>query len=77
MSLTMSHPITLSPKYQVVIPEDLRHARDFKPGMQFVFVDDGESIRLVPLRGMKALRGFLKGKLPNSDVGREEEDRAL
>jgi bifunctional DNA-binding transcriptional regulator/antitoxin component of YhaV-PrlF toxin-antitoxin module len=73
----MTDPITLSPKYQVVIPERLRQLHDFKPGMQFVFVDDGASIRMVPIRGMKSLRGTLKGILKDSDPGRDEEDRPL
>lgn len=73
----MTPPITLSPKYQVVIPEKLRTAHDFKPGQKFVFVDDGSSIRLVPVRGMKALRGFIKGRLSDADVGREKKDRPL
>ncbi|MDR0351855.1 MAG: AbrB/MazE/SpoVT family DNA-binding domain-containing protein [Opitutaceae bacterium] len=69
--------VTLSTKYQIVLPEELRRAHDFKPGMKFAFIEDGESIRLVPVRGMKSLRGFLKGRLKDSDVGREEKDRPL
>ena len=69
--------VTLSPKYQIVLPEDLRRARNYKPGMKFAFIDDGESVRLVPVRGIKSLRGRLKGRLQNSAVGREEEDRPL
>lgn len=69
--------VTLSPKYQIVLPEALRKNHNFKPGMKFEFIDDGASIRLVPVRGIKSLRGFLKGKLTNSDVGREEIDRPL
>jgi AbrB family looped-hinge helix DNA binding protein len=69
--------VTLSSKYQIVLPEELRRAHDFKPGMKFAFIDDGETIRLVPVRGMKSLRGFLKGRLRNSDVEREEKDRPL
>jgi len=73
----MSPPIRLSPKYQVVIPEAVRTAHGFKPGMQFVFVDDGASLRLVPVRGMSSLRGFLNGQLASSDVDREKNDREL
>ena len=69
--------VTISSKYQVVLPEDLRRARDYKPGMKVAFIDDGESVRLVPVRSMKSLRGFIKGRLQNSDVEREEEDRPL
>ena len=69
--------VTLSSKYQIVLPEDLRRARSYKPGMKFAFIDDGASVRLVPVRSMKSMRGFLKGRLNSSDVGREEKDRDL
>jgi bifunctional DNA-binding transcriptional regulator/antitoxin component of YhaV-PrlF toxin-antitoxin module len=69
--------VTLSPKYQIVVPEELRTARGYKPGMKFAFVDDGESVRFVAVRGIKSLRGRLKGRVLDSDVGREEKDRPL
>jgi AbrB family looped-hinge helix DNA binding protein len=69
--------VTLSPKYQIVLPEELRRNHDFKPGMKFDFIDDGASIRLVPVRSMKSLRGFLKGKMKPSDFQREERDRKI
>jgi bifunctional DNA-binding transcriptional regulator/antitoxin component of YhaV-PrlF toxin-antitoxin module len=69
--------VTLSPKYQLVLPADLRHDRGYKPGMKFTFIDDGASVNLVPVRGIKSLRGRLKGRLQSSDVEREEEDRPL
>ena len=69
--------VKLSTKYQITLPKDLRRAHGFKPGMKFAFIDDGESIRLVRVRGMKYLRGFIKGKIKSSDVEREEVDRPL
>jgi len=69
--------VTLSPKYQIVLPEYLRRAHDFKPGMKFSFIDDGESIRLVRIRGIKSLRGFIKGRMKPSDFQREETDRDI
>ena len=69
--------VKLSTKYQITLPKDLRRSRGFKPGMKFMFIDDGESIRLVRVRGMKYLRGFIKGKIKSSDVEREEVDRPL
>jgi len=69
--------VTISSKYQVVLPEELRRDRDYKPGMKIAFVDDGETVRIVRLRGIKSLRGRLKGRLQSSDVEREEEDRPL
>lgn len=55
-----TRPITVSSRYQIVIPKDVREALQIKPGQRFeVFVRDG-AIWLVPLRPMKELRGFLK-----------------
>jgi bifunctional DNA-binding transcriptional regulator/antitoxin component of YhaV-PrlF toxin-antitoxin module len=70
-------PVTLSSKHQVIVPETICKAHDFKPGMRFEFIDDGATIRFVPVRGLKTLRGFLKGRLKTSDVEREETDRPL
>jgi len=67
--------VTLSPKYQIVLPKELRRNHDFKPGMKFDFIDDGASIRLVPVRSMKNLRGFLRGKMKPADFQRDETDR--
>lgn len=69
--------VTLSSKYQIVLPEEIRRAHDFKPGMKFAFIDDGESIRFVPVYDMKNLRGFIKGKMKPSDFQREETDREI
>ena len=69
--------VTLSSKYELTLPEDLCRAHNYKPGMKLAFIDDGQSVRLVPVRGIKSLRGFLKGHLQSSDVEREEEDRSL
>jgi len=69
--------VTISPKYQVVLPEFLRRSRDYKPGMKVAFIDDGESVRFVPVQDMKSLRGFIKGKMKPSDFQREEIDRDI
>jgi len=69
--------IKISSRHQVTLPADLRRAHGYKPGMKVAFIDDGESVRLVPVRGIKSLRGRLKGRLQTSDVEREEEDRPL
>lgn len=67
-------PVTLSPKYQIVLPESLRKNHNFKPGMKFDFIDDGFSIRLVPVRSLESLEGFLKGKMKPADFQRDESD---
>lgn len=53
--------VTVSPKYQVVIPRAVRERLKLLPGqkMQALVYDD--RVELIPLRPAAALRGFLKG----------------
>lgn len=53
--------VTISPKYQVVIPRAVRDQLNLVPGqkMQALVYDD--RVELIPLRPATALRGFLKG----------------
>jgi len=69
--------VKISSKYQVTLPAELRRARGYKPGRKVAFIDDGASVRLVPVRVIKSLRGFIKGRMKSSDVEREETDRPL
>lgn len=53
--------ITVSEKYQVVIPKEAREALGIQPGQKIeVIVYDGR-LEFVPVRDIKALRGFLRG----------------
>jgi len=53
--------VTVSPKYQVVIPKEVRESLNIRPGQKVrVMAHDGR-IEIVPLRKMGNLRGFLKG----------------
>jgi len=66
------HSVTLSPKYQVVIPKAIRKALGLRPGQKMRIMEYGGRIELVLERDMSELRGFLKG----IDTGFErEEDR--
>ena len=53
--------ITLSPKFQVVIPKSIREALELRPSQKFSVVRDGARIQLVPLEPAKKMRGFLAG----------------
>lgn len=53
--------VTVSPKYQVVIPREIREALDLKPGQKVQALQYRDRIELVPFRPVKALRGFLRG----------------
>jgi len=65
--------VTLSPKYQVVIPKEVRRKMKLQPGRKFqVFQFEGR-IELVPVESAKELLGFAKGI--DTNVDREDEDR--
>ncbi|MCL4505022.1 MAG: AbrB/MazE/SpoVT family DNA-binding domain-containing protein [Chloroflexi bacterium] len=65
--------VTISPKYQVVIPRAIREKWNVKPGQKVRFIIYGNRLEIVPVRDIKSARGFLKGM--SSDIEREEEDR--
>ena len=52
---------TISPKYQVVIPRELRENLDLKPGEKVEFLQYENRIEMIPVRDIKKMRGFLKG----------------
>jgi AbrB family looped-hinge helix DNA binding protein len=65
--------VTVSPKYQVVIPRQVREEFDIRPGEKVqVFVYEGR-IELVPVRPLRRMRGFVRGI--DTSVERDE-DRA-
>ena len=63
--------VTVSPKYQVVIPKVVREALRLRPGQKMQVVAYGGRIELIPERDIKELRGFLKGI--NTEFKREED----
>ena len=53
--------VTISPKFQIVIPKDIRDRLGLKPGQKIQAIAYGDRIELIPLRPAVELRGFLKG----------------
>lgn len=53
--------VTVSPKYQVVIPKDVREAMRLYPGQKLKIIEYEGRIELIPDRDIGELRGFLKG----------------
>lgn len=53
--------VTVSEKFQIVIPKSVRESLAIKPGQKLeVIVHEGRA-EFVPVREMKAMRGFLRG----------------
>ena len=67
--------VTVSSKYQIVIPQDIRDALKIKPGQKLSLIRVGNVVHLVPSRPIEELRGFLKG-VPTERF-REKKDREL
>ena len=53
--------VTISPKFQVVIPRSVRERLQLAPGQKVQALVYDDRVELIPLRPAKALRGFLKG----------------
>jgi AbrB family looped-hinge helix DNA binding protein len=53
--------VTVSPKFQVVIPKPIREKLKLSPGQKVQAVLYEDRIELIPVRPMKKMRGFLKG----------------
>ncbi len=63
--------VTLSPKYQVVIPKSVREALQLRPGQKMQVIKYNGRIEFIPERDIAELRGFLKGI--NTEFEREED----
>jgi AbrB family looped-hinge helix DNA binding protein len=53
--------ITISPKFQVVIPKEIRESLGLEPGQKIQAVAYDNRIELIPVRPLKKMRGFLSG----------------
>lgn len=53
--------VTVSPKFQVVIPLDVRRRMKLEPGTQLMVVEFNGGLRLMPLQPAAALRGIARG----------------
>ena len=53
--------VTVSPKYQVVIPLSVRQSLGLKPGNKVQVILYENRIELIPLQPIQKMRGFLKG----------------
>jgi AbrB family looped-hinge helix DNA binding protein len=53
--------VSVSPKFQVVIPKAVREAMDLQPGQRVQVIAYEKRIELIPVRPVSEARGFLKG----------------
>ncbi len=53
--------LTISPKFQVVIPKAIRERLGLSAGQKVHAIVYGDRIELIPLQPARQLRGFLKG----------------
>jgi AbrB family looped-hinge helix DNA binding protein len=65
--------VTISPKYQIAIPKQIRERHNIKPGERFILLSIGDRIEMVPEKNIEDLQGVLAGM--DADPGREKQDR--
>jgi AbrB family looped-hinge helix DNA binding protein len=63
--------VTISPKYQVVIPKSIRESLGLKPGQKIQAIEYNGRVELVPVRPIREMRGFLSGI--DTTVPREDD----
>ncbi|MBC7265736.1 MAG: AbrB/MazE/SpoVT family DNA-binding domain-containing protein [Coriobacteriia bacterium] len=65
--------VTISPKYQVVIPKSVRRQLRLVPGQKVQVIAYGDRIEFIPLKPARELRGMLRGL--DATFERDREDR--
>ena len=53
--------VTVSSKFQVVIPREIREALGLQPGQKVHALQYQNRVEFIPVRPMRTMRGFLKG----------------
>jgi AbrB family looped-hinge helix DNA binding protein len=53
--------VTISPKFQVVIPQRVREAMGLRSGEKAHVISFRNRIEIIPLRDIRKLRGYLNG----------------
>lgn len=63
--------VVISPKYQVVIPKEVREALHLSPGEKLHIFHYQNRLEFVPIRDVKKMRGFLKDI--DTNIERDED----
>jgi AbrB family looped-hinge helix DNA binding protein len=67
--------VTISSKYQVVIPRTIREQFNLKPGQKLLFIAYNNTLRVVIVPPIEDAEGIFEGI--DTDPQRENEDREL
>ncbi|NQU31506.1 MAG: AbrB/MazE/SpoVT family DNA-binding domain-containing protein [Anaerolineae bacterium] len=67
--------VTVSTKYQVVIPLKVRQSLHIQPGQKMQMIEYGKHIVMIPIRPIQEARGSLRGI--DTDPQREKVDREI
>jgi AbrB family looped-hinge helix DNA binding protein len=63
--------VTVSSKFQVVIPKEMREKIGLKAGTTMEIINYGTRIELVPIQPIQSLKGIFRGI--NTDIQRDED----
>lgn len=63
--------VTVSPKFQVVIPQAIRNALRITVGEKLRVISYADRLEFIPVRSIKKMRGFLRGM--DTKIDREED----
>lgn len=63
--------VTISPKFQVVIPRAIRTALHLRPGEKLRVLRYGDRVEFIPVRPIQQMRGFLRGM--DTTINREDD----
>lgn len=53
--------VTVSPKFQVVIPREIRESLQLKPGQKVQVLQYQNRVEFIPVQPMRSMRGALSG----------------
>jgi AbrB family looped-hinge helix DNA binding protein len=65
--------VTISSRYQIVIPRKIREQYDVKPGYKVVFIPFEKNLRVIFVPPIEQARGMFPGI--DTSIEREEEER--
>ena len=73
-TIHVSMSVTLSRKYQIVIPKDIREALKLRPGQKLALIPSDGSIKLIPVPELEELLGLLPADAPPFERDRSDRE---